>query len=337
MTRLALIALIFSTLTIPVCARGDHATTDPANAGERLGTVSFSISCSSSVQASFNRGVALLDDFWYEEAQRQFEEVAQADPTCSIAHWGEAMSLYHQIWNRPNEHAMTSGWSELQKAQSPSAKTEREREYIAALSAFYAPGKQDYQPRVDAYSAAMAKLYAHYPDDIDAGAFYALSLLADERPGDTSLSHQRQALALLTPLFPKNPDHPGVAHYIIHACDNPALASQGLAAANRYGIIAPGAAHSAHMPGHIYARLGMWPQDIEANLASVAASERAQKEHLGGPFDQLHAEDFLLYAYLQSGQDARAKAVAEEITPLLAHLESMPDMAANPMADMLPY
>ena len=289
------------------------------------------------MQTSFNRGVALLHDFWYSEAKHQFEEIAAADAGCAIAHWGVAMSIYHQIWNRPDEKAMTLGWSELEKAQALAAKTDREREYISALRTFYQPGKQGYQARVDAYMAAMAKLYKHYPDDTDGAAFYALSLLADEAPDDTSLDHERQALAVLTPLFAKYPDHPGVPHYIIHACDNPSLASKGLSAAQRYGDIAPSAAHAAHMPAHIFARLGMWQPDIDSNLASVAASNKGVEKHGGSIFDQFHADDFLLYAYLQSGQDEKAKEMVENTAALLTKSEAMPKMPGMDMSEMLPY
>jgi hypothetical protein len=156
-------------------------------ADERLGTVSFSVSCAPAVRAPFNRGVALLHDFWYEEAQRQFEEIEKADPACAMAHWGAAMSSFHQIWNRPDENAIAHGWAEIQKAQSL-AKTDRERAYIAALADFYRPGKAEFPARVEAYRDAMGKLYAQYPGDVDAGAFYALSLLAAIQPGDTSLT-----------------------------------------------------------------------------------------------------------------------------------------------------
>ena len=265
----------------------------------------------------FNRGVALLHDFWYEEAQKQVREIAKADRGCAMSHWGKAMSDFHQIWNRPDEGAIARGWTEMRKAQSPPAKTDREREYIAALSSFFQPGKQRFETRIEAYSAAMAKLYNHYPNDVDAGAFYALSLLASAAPDDTSLTNARNALTVLNPLFAKNPDHPGVVHYIIHACDTPSLAPQGLAAAERYGAIAPSAPHAVHMPGHIFARLGMWQQDIDSNLASVAASEHAEARHQSGAFDQLHADDFLLYAYLQSGQDAKAKGIVDKTAALI--------------------
>src|SRR6185437_1012229 len=154
---------------------------------EHLGTVSFPVSCSASVQASFNRGVALLHDFWYAEAQAKFERIAAADPGCAMAHWGIGMSAFHQIWERPDPPVMKLGWEELEKAQTLHAKTEREREYIAALAAFYRPGNQDFMSRVTAYSAAMGTLYKSYPRDVDAGAFYSLSLLASVPPRDTSL------------------------------------------------------------------------------------------------------------------------------------------------------
>ncbi|MGH9560037.1 MAG: hypothetical protein ACRD3S_01160, partial [Terracidiphilus sp.] len=277
--------------------------------GERLGEVSFSVSCLPTVRAQFSRGIALLHDFWYEEARPQFERIAKADPECAMAHWGIAMSLFHQIWDRPDAQAMARGWQELQAADSHPAKTAREREYIAALSGFFQPGKRDYQSRVDGYSAAMAKLYGRYPRDVDAGAFYALSLLAAEAPDDTSLTQEHKAMAVLNPLFAEYPDHPGVVHYIIHACDTPSLAPQGLAAARRYGEIAASGPHAVHMPGHIFARLGMWQEDIDSNVGSVAASKAAQTHHQNGAMDQFHSDDFLLYAYLQTAQDARAKAV----------------------------
>src|SRR6202789_1954506 len=254
---------------------------------ERLGTVSFSVTCAPAVQTSFVRGVALLHDFWYQEAQRQFEQIAQADPSCAMAHWGAAMSLYHQIWDRPDDGTVAKGWREMQAAQAHPAKSARERAYVAALSDFYKPGPRDYQARVEAYAAAMGKLHQDYPKDTDAGAFYALALLASVAPNDDSLALNRKAMAVLTPLFAQYPDHPGVVHYIIHACDTPALAPDGLVADKHYGEIAASAPHAVHMPGHIFARLGMWQEDIDANAASVKASQAAEEHHQsGGTMDQ---------------------------------------------------
>jgi tetratricopeptide (TPR) repeat protein len=326
-----LTSLFVALIALPIAARAGTP------AGEQLGKVSFSVSCSPSVRAPFSRGVALLHDFWYEEAQPQFEQIVKSDPDCAMAHWGIAMSLFHQIWDRPDEHAVARGWKEMQAAQSHPAKTAREREYIAALSGFFRPDKRDYQSRIQGYSAAMAALFAHYPNDTDAGAFYALSLLAAEAPDDTSLIQERKAMAVLTPLFADYPDHPGVVHYIIHACDTPSLAADGLTAAKRYGEIAPSGPHAVHMPGHIFARLGMWQADIESNLASVAASQAAEERHQNGAMDQFHSDDFLLYAFLQTGQDARAKTVIGDSTAALTHFETMPEMGERYMAGMFPY
>ena len=304
---------------------------------ERLGTVQFRVSCAAPSQAPFNRGVALLHDFWYEEARAQFQRVAKSDPACAMAHWGVAMTFFHQIWGRPDEESMKFGWAEMRKVQSLDAGTARERSYIAALAGFYHPGAGKYPARVAAYSAAMAKLYAAYPDDVDAGAFYALSLLAAKAPDDTSVAQERQAMVVLKPLFAKYPDNPGVVHYIIHSCDNPVMAAEGLAAAGHYGEIAQSGAHAFHMPGHIYARLGMWRQDIASQLGSLAAAEAAEARGLSGIMDEPHSFDFLLYAYLQSGQDARAKSVLEQNATALKAIASMPDMGSGRMAGMIPY
>jgi tetratricopeptide (TPR) repeat protein len=309
-----------------------------AHAAEQLGRVSFPVSCAPSTSAPFSRGVALLHDFWYQEAQRQFEQISTADPGCAMAHWGVAMSLYHQIWERrPGDVVMARGWREIQAARKQPAKTAREREYIAALSIIFEPGKRDYQARVEAYSAAMAKLYQNFPKDVDAGAFYALSLLAAESPSDATLTANRKAMAVLTPLFAAYPDHPGVVHYVIHACDTPSLAPEGLAAARHYGEIAASGPHAVHMPGHIFARLGMWQEDIDVNEASVAASRAAEARHQSGAMDQFHSNDFLLYAYLQTGQDAKAKAVLTDSAAAMAHFESMSEMGEHYMAGMFPW
>jgi tetratricopeptide (TPR) repeat protein len=323
---------------LPLASPVSSADLSKSSTQDRLGTVSFPVSCSASVQPSFNRGVALLHDFWYEEAKPQFERILKRDPGCSMARWGIAMSVFHQIWDRPDEAAKATGWRELQAAEAQPSTTARERQYIAALADFYRPGAADYQARIDAYSAAMGKLYADHPDDVDAGAFYALSLLAAEAPTDTSLTQERKAMAVLTPLRAKYPDHPGLVHYIIHACDNPPLAPEGLAAARAYGTIAPSGPHAVHMPGHIFARLGLWDEDIAANAASVQASRAAEARHESGWMDQFHSDDFLVYAYLQSGQEAKALAVVDDANAAIAHYQTMPGMGPDHyMAGMFPY
>jgi tetratricopeptide (TPR) repeat protein len=323
-------ASVLALFAISAIAAAQSSTSMPMNAAsapaERLGTVSFAVSCGQQAQAPFDRGVALLHDFWYTEARPQFERIADADPSCAMAHWGIAMSVFHQIWDRPDDNAMKLGWEEIEKAQSLPAKKARERDYIAALAIFYKPGKDDFMARVTAYSAAMGALYRAYPDDVDAGAFYALSLLASEAPDDTSLRVEHEAMAVLAPLYATHPDNPGVVHYIIHACDNPAMASEGLAAAEHYGQIAPSGPHASHMPGHIFARLGLWQQDIAAQLSSIQASDAAISHHEDGLMDEPHSNDFLMYAYLQSGQDANAKAVLDKSPLLLERVGSMPGM-----------
>jgi len=305
--------------------------------GERLGAVNFAVSCAQPTQAQFSRGVALLHDFWYLEARPQFERIAKDDPSCAMAHWGIAMSVFHQIWDRPDDGAMKFGWAEIQKAQSLPANTPRERDYIAALAIFFKPGNQDFMARISAYSAAMGTLYRKYPDDVDAGAFYALSLLASEAPDDTSLRHEHEAMAVLAPLYTVNPDNPGVVHYIIHSCDNPSMAKDGLAAAEHYGEIAPSGPHATHMPGHIIARLGMWQQDIDAQLASIQASEAAEAHHENGLMDEPHSYDFVMYAYLQSGQDERARQVLHQSVVVIDRMDAMPAMGGGHRDGMSGY
>jgi tetratricopeptide (TPR) repeat protein len=298
-----------------------HHHRDP---NEKLGKVSFSISCEPGSQPLFERGVALLHSFGYEDAEQQFSEIAQKDPGCAMAHWGIAMSLFHQIWERPADSVLARGHAEIEQAQKIGAKTERERGYINALATFYSvPEKDKFAQQATAYSDAMAKLYQKYPDDLEAGAFYALSLLAAEPPGDESHAARRKAIAVLNPLFEKQPEHPGLAHYIIHTCDTPDLAPLGLAAARRYAAIAPSSVHAVHMPSHIFARLGLWQEDIQANQKSVTIAEKSDAIYMGG--HELHAMHFLLYAYLQTGQDDAAQQILESSKKILARAPTTGD------------
>ena len=194
-----------------------------SHATEKLGTVDFPTSCATSQQAAFNRGVALLHDFWYDKAEQQFKDIVAADPTCAIAYWGEAMSQWHQIWDRPNAATMQRGLALVQKGQKLGAKTQRERDYIDALALFYQNSdKASFEVRVAAYSQAMEKLHEKYPQDHEATAFYGLALLAAAPPRDTTFANQKKALGLLNAEFPLAPDNPGISHYIIHACDSSA-------------------------------------------------------------------------------------------------------------------
>ena len=309
----ALIPLILalSALPLAVFADDDHHHFDP---NEKLGTVSFPTSCAPAVQKSFERGVALLHSFAYEEAGQQFQEIERQDPRCAIAYWGEAMSLYHLLWMRTSDADIKRGQELLNKAQAIKAKTQRERDYIAALAAFYrAPAKGDYDQRTEAYAAAMKHVYEIYPKDMEAAVFYALALLGS---GPDETENAKQAIAILNRLFEKNPDHPGIAHYLIHACDNPNFAQQGLAAARVYAGIAPSSPHALHMPSHIFARLGLWQDDIQSNLAAIDAAHKQSPDFHHMMHHRLHSMDFLDYAYLQIGDDAKAKALAEELATI---------------------
>jgi tetratricopeptide (TPR) repeat protein len=288
----------------------EHGSHDMSS--EKLGNVSFPTSCSSKVQSEFETGVASLHSFEYDKAMRHFNDVLEHDPNCAIAHWGEAMALYHQLWNIPSGKDLAEGWQFVQKAQAESEQSPREREYIQAMAVFYKPGKQSAEDRATAYSQAMGKLHEDCPSDEEATVFYALSLLAAEPPSDTSLQYAKKAVGLLNGVLATDPEHPGVAHYLIHACDNPVMAQEGLGAAKRYAMIAPSSPHALHMPSHIFARLGLWQEDISSNLAAVASALHGPS----GTEARLHPMDFLEYAYLQMGQDDKGRAIEAQALAL---------------------
>jgi len=285
----------------------------------QLGTVHFPTSCTESVQKPFERGVALLHSFWYEEAEKEFNEIAAEDPHCAMAHWGVAMSLWHQLWNHPDAKTIKRGKREVNIANSLHSHDDRDRGYIAAVDAFYGGSKKRiFQARAGAYSKAMETAYRHHPEDREAAAFYALSLLASAPDHDPTFANQKKAAAVLEKLFVEEPNHPGVAHYLIHSYDSPQMAQLGLPAARRYAKIAPDAPHALHMPSHIFARLGLWQDDIDSNLASIAATRKTAAMHMGGEGHQFHAMDFLEYAYLQSGREADAQRLIEEVKAMPA-------------------
>lgn len=288
-----------------------------AEVPEKLGTVSFPVSCAATVQNSFERGVALLHSFAYEEADRQFAEIAQKDPRCAMAYWGQAMSLYHQLWSRPSDADMKQGWKLIEQGEKlqAKAKTQRERGYMGALAAFYKPGELQHEQRAGAYAAAMKRVYEGYPKDHEAAIFYALSLLASAND-DATLQNAQTAISILNKLFEAQPDHPGVAHYLIHACDNPKFAQQGLTAARRYAGIAPSSPHAVHMPSHIFARLGLWQDDIRSNLAAIETARKISPSFAHEMHHRVHSMDFLEYAYLQIGDDTKAKAIVDEMASL---------------------
>ena len=304
-------ALIFTILigflcvlfAYPAVAQHEH----PAGNPEKLGKVSFPVSCDAALQQQFNIAVAMLHSFWYEKARDAFAAVAQKDPSCGMANWGIAMTDYHPIWEAPGPAALKDGSAAVEKAKSAGAKTEREREYIAAIEIFYKDSdKIDHRARALAYEKAMEQLQARHPDDPEAAIFHALSLVATAPPTDKSYTNQRKAGEILEKIFVAQPDHPGVAHYIIHAYDYPPLANQALDAARRYAKIAPESPHALHMPSHIFTRLGLWQESIDSNLASSAAAQK-----YNAPGNELHAKDYAIYAYLQGGRDGEAKRMLE--------------------------
>jgi tetratricopeptide (TPR) repeat protein len=317
-----LLSVLCCLLCLSVFAVAQHEHHQDFDPSEKVGTVHFPISCEAQSAKPFERGVALLHSFWYEQARKQFHEIEASDPNCAMAYWGDAMTYWHQIWEPASDEALKQGSALLQKSKSLNPPTERERDYIAALAEFFRdPQDQDHDARAQAYSDAMEKLYAKYPKDDEAGAFYALSLLASGPDRDPTLANERKAISLLDGLYARNPDHPGIPHYIIHSCDRPQLAPLGLNAARAYAKIAPASPHALHMPAHIFARLGLWQEDIQSNLASVAAAEKTH-----ATMHEVHAMDFLNYAYLQTGQDDKAREIIARLNGI-QKVEDMPEMS----------
>src|SRR5208282_267941 len=283
-------------------------------ANEKLGTVNFPTSCSPDAQKSFEHAVALLHSFQYTAAENAFEAVANTDKHCAMARWGEAMALYHQLWDNPDKKTLKAGRKDLEQGRKISPQTDREKEFIEAALLFFDPDKKlDEETRAHRYSDAMGKMHEKYPDDTEVAAFYALSLLTWDPPDDKNYANRRKAIAVLNKLYAANPDHPGAAHYLIHAADRPELAPLALEAARRYVQIAPGSSHAIHMPSHIFSRLGLWQESIESNLAAAAAAEREINAHLAEPHYAFHPMDYLEYAYLQSGREKDAWHVIEQL------------------------
>ena len=277
---------------------------------KEFGTVEFGISQPAEA-AAFNQGVALLHSFEYDEAEKVFAGIIGRDPGCAMAYWGVAMSNFHPMWAPPTGRELGKGERALAIAGRIEPQTERERDYIQALGAFYGSWETvDYATRCARFEHAMQRLHALYPDDKEAAIFYALAMTAAADPADGSRAKQRQAGELLMEMYKQLPGHPGVVHYIIHAYDYPELAHLALPMAERYAAVAPSSAHALHMPSHIFTRLGLWDECVRSNLVSVAAAQcYAQAAGIKGHWDEeLHGMDYLVYAYLQKEQDSLAKA-----------------------------
>jgi len=303
---------------VPVRALAQHDMEQHTHAvPERLGKVHFATSCKPEVQPAFERAVALLHSFAYVQAEKAFADVAAKDPACGMAQWGLAMSNFHTIWAPPTEAEFAAGQAAARKAAALGAPTARERDFIAAINAYYQGEGVAHAARIVAYEQAMAGVAERNPDDHEAAIFHALAILgvAYNSPPDKTYARQKQAAEILNGLLPLEPEHPGISHYVIHSFDYPDLADLALPSARAYAKIAPSAPHALHMPSHIFTRLGMWQESIESNLASAAAAQQglARIGSSATAFDGLHASDYLEYAYLQIGQDAKAKQLADQV------------------------
>ena len=310
---LFLAAALFA-LPLQPGARADAGPT-AANAS---GEVNFQISCGPAVQKTFREAVWTLHSFWYPEARKGFTAVTEAEPGCAMGYWGIAMSHWYPLWFPPNPAALKAGAEAVEKAVDAGPKTEREKDYIAAIAAFYRDSdKLDHRTRVVAYEKAMEKVYLRYPEDREAAVFYGLALNASALPTDRTYANKRKAAEILNKVWAEQPNHPGVVHYLIHSDNSPEFAAAGLEAAICYSKIAPDVPHALHMPSHIFTRLGMWQQSIDSNRAAHAAAVAYVRKTLGPEsFDTetVHTMDYLEYAYLQTAQDRAAKEVVDELT-----------------------
>src|SRR5882724_7359772 len=310
-SRIALALGLFSfVLAIPPAVL--LADTLSAAPPDQLGKVNFPTSCTAAMQPTLEKGVALLHSFQYQESEQTFADAATREPKCAMAYWGKAMARYHQLWDFPNDKTLKEGRKDIEKAQKLHPATPREQSFINVAAAFFQKkSKMTHADRTQAYSSALEKVQAQSPGDVEFSSFYALSLvsLADEDVDTTA--NLKKAISILDPLLEQHPDHPGVAHYMIHATDRPEFAAQGLEAARRYAAIAPDSAHAIHMPSHIFVRLGLWQDSITSNIAANASGAHAAEMHTAESHYQTHAMDFLSYSYLQSGQEAKAREVIE--------------------------
>ena len=309
-SRLLVAVLVVLALASPLVMASPEHEPPPSVAAEALGRVHLPVSCSRAAQEEFDRALAMLHSFWFPQATRAFTAVAQTDPDCQMAHWGIAMSQRgNPLVGPPGAAALKTGWAAIEKAQAIGARTQRERDYVAAVEAYFKDFETvEHAARVLAYEAAMARLHGRDPDDPEAASLYALAL--NEAilvlPPDKTYARHLRAASILEGTLAGYPDHPGALHYLIHSYDFPPLAARGLAAARRYEAVASSAPHALHMPSHIFSMLGMWEESIRSNRAALGAAK-----------GYVHAVDFVVYARLQQAQDAIARALVEETAALL--------------------
>lgn len=282
----------------------------------QFGDVSFSESCSYETRETFNLAIALLHSFEYTEAEKAFVQVIDQDSECAMAYWGVAMSIYHGLWAPPPNKVLEKG-SKLLEVAAKLPKSQKAEHYLDAIGAFYQDWETvDNQTRKERYAQKMKEMYAANSNDTEVAVFYALALRASAVPTDKTYKVQREAGKILEALFEKEPNHPGIAHYIIHSYDYPELAELGLTTARRYAEIAPSSAHAQHMPSHIFTRLGLWEESIQTNINSAASAIcYAESIAPGAHWDEeVHAMGYLVYSYLQTGDNAKAIAQHQYLT-----------------------
>jgi len=311
-SKLGLWSAAAMSVAATVCISCGQTAWGQEETDQRFGTVHFATSCNETAQRRFDRGMRYQHSFWYRESKEIFEEALKADPECGIAYWGIALSLLNNPHNPPPAPNLPLGLAAIQKAKAVGAKTERERDFIDALLVFYTDyDKVAHGARVQSYLKAMETVAQRNPTDDEAQLFYAITLNVGASPNDKTYSNQLKGAAILEQIFKRQPRHPGVAHYLIHLYDSPALADKGIDAAKRYSEIAPAAPHAQHMPSHIFTRVGYWNESIGSNMAAARAA-KTDKEFT----DQLHAMDYMVYAYLQLAQDSKARGVIDEMNAI---------------------
>ncbi|HKV62021.1 MAG TPA: hypothetical protein VJO16_08920 [Candidatus Acidoferrum sp.] len=303
----------------PAALRAATSHTAP----DQLGNIHFPTSCTAEVQPTIEKAVALLHSFQYKESQQTFADAATRNPKCAIAHWGKAMARFHQLWDFPDDKTLKEGRKDIEAAQKLHSANPREQGFLDAAEAFFQKkSKMSHVDRTKAYSSVLERLYNENPGDVEFGSFYALSLVSlAEEDHNSEMADRQKAISVLGPLLRQYPDHPGVAHYMIHATDRPEFAAQGLDAARRYAAIAPDSAHALHMPSHIFVRLGLWQDSITSNIAANDSGAHAAEMHTAESHYQTHAMDFLSYSYIQSGQEAKAREVIEHTSHVVGATE----------------
>jgi hypothetical protein len=325
--QLVTVLVCICTLALPAAVRAqheDHGAMSPDQIGSA--SVNFQTSCAPAVKDDFNKAVALLHSFWFPEATKMFQSIADRDPNCAIAHWGLGMTQ----WGNPfgglrAGPSIERGKAIIDKAKTVGSPTPRERALIDALAILYSsadPGTQ--RQRVTAYETAMKAVSDANPNDTEVKIFYALSVAQSATPTDKTYAKNLEAAGILEPLFQQMPTHPGLAHYIIHSYDAPPLADKALAAARKYASLAPAIPHALHMPSHTFTRVGSWKESIETNKKSAAEAKKT-----GGVGEALHAMDYETYAFLQTAQDKAAKALVDESA---AFADASPTGAMAPTA-----